>query len=89
MSPAPFGLSMIPARAGLSRAPGFLSLPCFESLSLLPAVGLSPTQHTLPGDWRERCFMALALQLSISFLKMSCTGVFLKKSFLKSFVRLA
>lgn len=77
MSPAPSGLSVTPARAGLSRTPGFLSLTCLESLSLLPAVGLSPTPHILPGEWRERCFMALALQLSVSFLKMSFMGVFL------------
>lgn len=58
-------------------SPSFLSLACLESLSLLPAVGLSPTQHILPGERGERCSMALALQLSISFLKMSLTGVFL------------
>lgn len=63
--PGPIGLSVIPARAGLSRTSSFLSLTCLESLSLLPAVGLCPTQYILPGELQGRCFMALALQLSI------------------------
>lgn len=56
---------MIPAYPGFSRASIFFPLLALRAKVLLPAVGLSPTQCTLPGELQERCFLALTLQLSI------------------------